>query len=286
MPNKLVTIFLFVFLVITPAFAASPEQPNSVPAEPNASQNYHILTLKEMPEIPKELIDKANKGDPNAQLKLGMEYSVLDSNESFKWLSKSAEQGNFGALSFLSVLGYFYYYGGTQDFNHPLDYNEAFKRLKKAAELGLSEAQVNFGVMYLEGKGVQKDYRIAFEWFTKAAEQGNAQAKNNLGILYYQGFGVQKDYKKAFNWYKQAAEQKEPAPSAFVKLAWMYYKGQGVIEDYIEAYKWALLGGMNGENVDALKQALTAKMTPSQIIEARKLAKEFVETQEKEHNEK
>jgi hypothetical protein len=62
----------------------------------------------------------------------------------------------------------------------------------------------------------------------------------------------------------------------------MYYKGEGVLEDYVEAYKWALLAAM--DKADAadvlLKEILRKKMTPSQIEDAQREAKEFLAQQE------
>jgi hypothetical protein len=43
---------------------------------------------------------------------------------------------------------------------------------------------------------------------------------------------------------------------------------------------------MNGGDVSKIKQDLAHKMTPAQIAEAQKLAKEFVERQEKEKTNK
>ena len=83
MVNKFVVLFSFVLLAIAPAYAALPEQPNSVPFDPNLFQT---------------LIDKANKGDPNAQYNLGLLYFVPQGyKETFKWWTKAAEQGHADA---------------------------------------------------------------------------------------------------------------------------------------------------------------------------------------------
>ena len=42
MPNKLAAVLMFVLLVIIPAYAASPEQPNSVPTDINSRQNEFL----------------------------------------------------------------------------------------------------------------------------------------------------------------------------------------------------------------------------------------------------
>ena len=62
----------------------------------------------------------------------------------------------------------------------------------------------------------------------------------------------------------------------------MYYKGEGVTEDCVEAYKWAFIAGMNGIDVEGLKHALFPEMTPAQIDEGQRRAKEFIDKKEKE----
>ena len=39
-------------------------------------------------------------------------------------------------------------------------------------------AQVNLGVMYRKGHGVERDYSKAANWYRKAAEQGDAEAQD------------------------------------------------------------------------------------------------------------
>jgi TPR repeat protein len=215
MSNNLAIIFSFVLFTIIPAYAASPEQPNSVPAPPNSETIIDVKSTPDtdqnetpLPQNPQTLINDANKGYPSAQFKLGEMYS----------------KGN-GA---------------------PQDNNEAVKWFTKAAEKGHTEAQFKLGEMYSKGNGVPKDDNKASKWFTKAAERGNATAQRNLAL--------------------------------------MYYDGKGVIEDYVEAYKWALLAGMNGEDVTKIKQDLTTKMTPEQIAEAQKLAKDFAAKKQNANN--
>ncbi len=105
------------------------------------------------------------------------------------------------------------------------------------------------------------------------ANKGDADAQFWLGTMYYDGKGVPQDYKEAVKWFTMAAEQGHAYAQLY--LGRIHYNGDGVPQDYTEAYKWVLLAQMNGEDVSKLKQDLTAKMTPVQIAEAQKLAKEF-----------
>ena len=49
------------------------------------------------------------------------------------------------------------------------------------------------------------DYMKAFEYYTKAAELGDVEAFHCLGLMYNEGRGVQKDMKKAIHHFEQAA---------------------------------------------------------------------------------
>ena len=92
--------------------------------------------------------------------------------------------------------------------------------------------------MYANGQGVPQDYAAAVSWYRKAAEQGYAAAQFNLGV--------------------------------------MYDKGQGVPQDYVQAHKWWNLAAANGD-ADAIKSRdiVAKKMTPAQIAEVQKLAREW-----------
>jgi TPR repeat protein len=108
------------------------------------------------------------------------------------------------------------------------------------------------------------------------AEQGNADAQFNLGSLYYQGRGVSQDYKEAAKWFRKAADQRHVY--AQVNLGTMYADGvQGVIEkDYPQALMWFIFAAAGGD-MEAMefRETLAMKMTPAQITEAQKMAREF-----------
>ena len=57
----------------------------------------------------------------------------------------------------------------------------------------------------------------------------------------------------------------------------MYYYGYGVVQDFVYAHMWGNLGASNGNNkVVEFRDQLAKKMTPSQIAEAQKLARECI----------
>ncbi len=121
--------------------------------------------------------------------------------------------------------------------------------------------------------------------FTKAAEKGEAEAQYNLGHMYHYGLGVSQDYNMAFNLIKKAAEHDYTLAQCI--LGNLYCDGHGTPQDYVEAYKWFLLADVDkladadNKDVAEAKEELSAKMTPAQIAEAEKRAKEFVAKKEK-----
>ncbi|MFZ2168120.1 MAG: tetratricopeptide repeat protein, partial [Methylococcaceae bacterium] len=89
-----------------------------------------------------------------------------------------------------------------------------------------------------------QDYNQAVAWYRKAAEQGHAKAQFNLGV--------------------------------------MYKKGQGVPQDYAQAYMWLNLAAAKGlENAVKTRDNLVKKLTPSQIEEGQRLAREWITTHSK-----
>ena len=52
-----------------------------------------------------------------------------------------------------------------------------FAEVKAKAESGLAKAQLNLGVMYAKGEGVEQDFKEAVKWSRLAAEQGHAKAQ-------------------------------------------------------------------------------------------------------------
>ena len=80
-----------------------------------------------------------------------------------------------------------------------------------------------------------------FEIVEPFAEQGDAEAQYNLGLL--------------------------------------HVNGQGVIQDYVQAHKWVNITNENGyANKKKFRDRLEKRMTPKQIEEAKKLAREWIDS--------
>jgi TPR repeat protein len=148
------------------------------------------------------------------------------------------------------------------------------RELRPLAEQGLGAAQFKLGLLYANSQGVQKDDAQARQWDEKPAAQGHADAQINLGILFAYGRGVPQDYKMAVYCLRLSANQGNDLAQR--KLGLMYERGDGVPQDYVQAYMWYILGAANGAKPRAvLRDALAKRMTPDQIDEAQKLAREW-----------
>lgn len=161
------------------------------------------------------------------------------------------------------------------------DYATAFRLFKPLADRGDAKAQHNLGVMYDYGRGIPQDYPKALTWYRRAAEQGIPEAQHNLGLLYYNGQGIPQNYTEAAKWYRRAAEQ--GMADSQVNLGIMYYEGQGVSQDYVLAHMWLNLAAsqypasVRKKVKDAVdyQAIVNSKMTPAQIAEAQRLAREW-----------
>ena len=119
------------------------------------------------------------------------------------------------------------------------------------------------------------DYTNAVSCFIKAAEQGDAEAQFSLGNMYAEGQGVPQDEQQAISWFRKAAELGF-AP-AQVNLGVMYTQGQGVEQNLVEAHKWFnIAGGAVDDDGMDLREVVEEQMTPAEISEAMRLAKDWI----------
>ena len=107
-----------------------------------------------------------------------------------------------------------------------------------------------------------------------AADAGNAGAQFNLGLMYANGLGVAKDPVEAAKWWRLAADQNYT--KAQLNIGTLYATGQGVPENKVHAYLWFSLAAA-GDDLTALnfRNRVAQDMTPAQIAEAQKLAREW-----------
>ena len=113
--------------------------------------------------------------------------------------------------------------------------------LRQRAEEGDADAQYELGFVYARGLGVPQDYAQAATWYRLAVDQGHAPAQLNLGVLYRDGEGVPQDYTEAHKWYNLAAARATDDREPYVKV----------------------------------RDLLAKSMTPAQLAEAQRLAREW-----------
>jgi uncharacterized protein len=129
----------------------------------------------------------------------------------------------------------------------------------------LEDAEAAFG---------NNDYATAFRLFRSLADQGNADAQTRLGQMYETGQSVPNNYAEAVTLYRRAADQ--DFKIAQWNLGSMYERGRGVPKDYVQAHMWYNLAPTQGFFLAvAGGDRLESDMTPAQIAEAQKLARDW-----------
>lgn len=120
----------------------------------------------------------------------------------------------------------------------------AYKKLQQLADIGDRDGQYNLGVMYTQGKGVQKDDRKAAYWYEKAAMQGHRFALNNLANAYLNGVGVTKDIPRAAHLFGIAARANVPMAQNVYGV--MLVKGMGIKKDVNQGIQWMFRAAQQG----------------------------------------
>jgi len=123
------------------------------------------------------------------------------------------------------------------------------------------------------------DYATALRILRPLADHGNAAAQYEIAGMYFNGQGVRQDYTRAAAWYREAADQGNAG--AQFKLGEMYADAKGVPQDYVFAHMWFNLAAARTEIplvrlfLAKKRDEVAAKMTPAQIAEAQRLAREW-----------
>ena len=153
------------------------------------------------------------------------------------------------------------------------DVATVLKIVRPPALKGEAWAQTWLADLYINGQGMVQDDAQAVKWYRLAAQQGDVVAQSNLGAMYSNGRGVVQDYAEAIKWFRLGAQQGY-APAQY-NLGVMYYDGQGVVQDYVKAHSWYNLSAIKGDATSVKSRDIVAKrMTPQQIAEAQKLARD------------
>lgn len=140
---------------------------------------------------------------------------------------------------------------------------------------GLYRGQYNLALMYLAGEGVPVDGVEGAKWLRLAADKGFAPAAARIApmaMTKQNGLEPNSDVRK---WLLIAAQAGDPI--SMMNLGMAYFHEIGGPADYVEAYKWFTLAVERGANQGVIdgRPGLIPKMTPEQIAEAEKRAKEW-----------
>lgn len=180
------------------------------------------------------LREKAEKGEPDAQVRFGMacetRYADLGLSiaqgraEATKWYEKAALQGNTQAERLFASF----------NVGNPA---EAKKWYEKAAVHGDIGSAYSLGQMYIDGNfSGHADAAQAQRWFLVAAEGGDTEAAYKLAALYESEKGIGHDDEKAARWYRVAAER--GWKNAQLRLGILCQSGRGVPLNLTEAARW------------------------------------------------
>ncbi|TDQ59828.1 hypothetical protein EDC45_0490 [Mesocricetibacter intestinalis] len=180
----------------------------------------------------------------------------------------------------------------TQQAANKGDWQSVHRNLLALAQRGNAAAQVNLGVLYITGRGTQKDTEQAYWWFNEAAEKGSVKAVTYLGMMYLDGLGVKKDtdfaikilqraanirypqamtmlgnayYRKnnlnsSFTWFERAAKAGDG--EAQFKLGVMYERGEGTRPNRAKAIHWYRQSAKSDTESAAMAAARLEELEP------------------------
>ncbi len=277
-------------------FVAALRELKPLAEQGNAAAQFNLGSLyyqglgvsQDYKEAAKWMRKAAEQGHLFAQTTLGTIYAeglqgVIEKDypQALMWFIFAAAQGDLDAIELRDSLA-----GKmtpmqiveaqrlAREFKPQDSYAKSFREFKVLAEQGEANAQFKLGVMYYSGQGVPGDYVEALNLFKKAALQGHPLAQYNVGYMNEKGEGTPQDYVEAAKYYRQAAERGNQL--AQYTLGYMYEKGQGLLPDEVQALMWYNLAAIQGETKAKMaRERLTVWMTPEQIAEAQRLAREF-----------
>ncbi|MFT4113134.1 tetratricopeptide repeat protein [Silvibacterium sp.] len=113
---------------------------------------------------------------------------------------------------------------------------QSYDLVHAAAVRGVSQAQVIYGQMLLDGKHVERNPAAALHWFERAARGGDLMAINMVGRCLEQGWGIARNATLAAKWFRVAAER--GLDWGMYNLASLLTLGEGVPQDREQAYHW------------------------------------------------
>jgi len=205
----------------------------AVPCHAGMNEGIDALKRNDFATAARELRPLAERGDAEAQYRLGLMYEygkgfATDKSQAVSWLRKAAAQGHV-------------------------------------------QAQIELAVIYATGDGVKQDNAQAVDWFRKAAGQGNAIAEYNLGLLYAKGQGIKRDDAQAIAWFRKSADH--GYDGAQFKMGVAYENGEGISKDLVLAYaNYAIAAREGNKEYAAHRDAVARMLSATELRDAQALA--------------
>ncbi|MFC1458192.1 tetratricopeptide repeat protein [Microvirga arabica] len=210
----------------------------------------------------------AQRGDAHALAALGL--MALDGRGMPKnavqgraWLEEAAAKGNPLASHNLALL--------LLTSESPADLQKAITLLKRAAEAEIPDAQHALGVLYLKGRGVERNPTEAARLFERAARNGSSVGEVEYAILLFNGDGVPASESQAARHFRRAAAKGNAI--AQNRLARLLVAGRGVPANKVDAAAWHILAAAQGLADPWLDNALK-DLTADERTRSEKLAAE------------
>ena len=104
---------------------------------------------------------------------------------------------------FLLLFIFFLPVGASEKDSLPLQ----IRNLEELAKNGNANIQYNLGVIFANGRDVEKDLERAAYWFNQSSLNGNANAQYKLGYMYEKGLGDEKNIEKTVKYFLLAAQR-------------------------------------------------------------------------------
>ena len=154
---------------------------------------------------------------------------------------------------------------------------DAIQYLTKSAEAGYAAAQVELGILFLNGEMITQDSKEFYKWIKEAAEKGNYDGMKYLSKCYFSGTGVDRNDAIGFYWLNKLYTDYGPQFDDWDLLGNVYETGRGTSIDLVKAYMCYDLEGTAGIEE---KARIAPQMTSEQRAEGLRLSREW---QEKNH---
>ena len=176
----------------------------------------------------------------------GLRNEVIRMSNTLIDVIQKTERGDADAV--FDVVKFLLWNGANEDLDQDFVYY-AIAYYQKQAMAGNSDAMLELGTVYLEGRGVPVDRELARAWYQKGIDAGNIRAYRLMGHFYYydrdkSGRPIKNENEKRRQMgaevFMKGAELGEP--TSLYETGCMYLEGDPVEQDYDKAFEYFTKG--------------------------------------------